>query len=472
MVTFVCIFHTQPSDIMSDLDQKIRSDYTEGSIGVSILKMGLPSMFGFLAQHIYAMADMFWVSRLPEAEGAVAAITFVNNLLWMLFAFNHLIGPGSVAVISRRYGEKAYGKTEAAIKETFVLKLVFGLGTGIIGWMYLPEMLSLLGATDDALRLGISYGRILLIGLPIMYATYSVFTALRGIANPNMAMALMIGSNTLNAVIDPVLIFGWFGLPALGVDGAAYASVFSFTLTFGIGLLLFLTNWTNVRLHLVGAVAMSFNSAWGMVRIGFPAFLGELSFSGSRLLITPLVATFGTSVVAAYGVGTQLFAFGIMILVGLGLGLSSLIGHNLGANKKERARKTADKSIILGIGIMSVVGVLSFFLAEFYMGLFFDSQTTIRYGVELLRIWSVGFPFFGAMVMMEMIHSGVGMNVPNMIVIAIHGWGLQVLPAIVVTQFLGMDQIAVWWIFGISGVISSIGFYFYYRRGKWLTVTV
>jgi len=74
--------------------------------------------------------------------------------------------------------------------------------------------------------------------------------------------------------------------------------------------------------------------------------------------------------------------------------------------------------------------------------------------------------------MMEMIHSGVGMNVPNMIVIAIHGWGLQVLPAIVVTQFLGMDQIAVWWIFGISGVISSIGFYFYYRRGKWLTVTV
>jgi Na+-driven multidrug efflux pump len=227
-----------------------------------------------------------------------------------------------------------------------------------------------------------------------------------------------------------------------------------------------------VRLHLVGAVAMSFNSAWGMVRIGFPAFIGELSFSGSRLLITPLVATFGTDIVAAYGVGTQLFGFGIMVLVGLGLGLSSLIGHNLGADKIDRARSTADQSILVGIGIMTVMGLISYFLAEQYMGIFFESESTIRYGAEMLRIWALAFPFFGAMIMIEMVHSGVGMNMPNMIVIAIHGWGLQVIPALIVTHYLGMDQIAIWWIFGISGVISSIGFYLYYRRGKWLTARV
>lgn len=457
---------------MSDLSEKTRTDFTEGSVISSILKMGLPSMFGFLAQHIYAMADMFWVSRLPEAEAAVASITFINNLLWMLFAFNHLIGPGSVAVISRRYGEKAFDKTEAAIKETFLLKLVLGVITGIVGWIYLPEMLYLLGARNEAFQLGIGYGRILLVGLPVMYATYSVFTALRGIANPNWAMALMIGSNVLNALIDPVFIFGYFGLPALGVNGAAYASVLSYTLTFSFGLVLFGTNWTNVRLHLVGRTAMSVKSAWNMVRIGFPAFVGELSFSGSRLLITPLVATFGTGVVAAYGVGTQLFAMGIMILVGLGLGLSSLIGHNLGAGKKVRAKRTADHSILFGIGIMSALGLVSFFLAEFYMGLFFDSAETIQYGVELLRIWAIGFPFFGALIMIEMVHQGVGMNTPVMIMIAIHGWGLQVLPALLVTQVFGMGQTAVWWVFGISGIVSSIGFYLYYRRGKWLTVRV
>jgi len=224
--------------------EKIRTDFTEGSITGSILKMGLPALLGFLVQHIYAMTDMFWVSRLPGAESAVAAITFFNNLMWVLFAFNSLIGPGSVAVISRRYGEKAYDQAEKAIKETLILKLFFGGFLGILGLIFLPQLLTLLGARIDALDLGIRYGRILLVGFPIMYATYSVFTALRGIANPNWAMGLMIGSNLLNLGLDPVFIFGYFGVPAFGIEGAAYASVLSFTLTFAAGLFLFRTNRT------------------------------------------------------------------------------------------------------------------------------------------------------------------------------------------------------------------------------------
>ena len=90
---------------MAQVDTKQRADYTEGSVIASILKMGLPSMFGFLSQSIYTFADTFWVSRLPSNEAGVAAITFFANILWVFFAFNHLVGPGSVAVISRRYGE-------------------------------------------------------------------------------------------------------------------------------------------------------------------------------------------------------------------------------------------------------------------------------------------------------------------------------------------------------------------------------
>ena len=114
---------------------KEKTDYTEGSILGSILKMGLPSMFGFLAQNIYGLINTYWVSRLPAAENAVAGITFFNNLLWFLFAFNHLIGPGSVAIISRRYGEKEYDKAEKAIKETIILKLFFGVIFGVVGYL-------------------------------------------------------------------------------------------------------------------------------------------------------------------------------------------------------------------------------------------------------------------------------------------------------------------------------------------------
>ena len=450
----------------------IKTDFTEGSIMGSILRMGLPSLFGFLAQHIYAMTDMFWVSRLPAAESAVAAITFFSNLMWVLFAFNSLIGPGSVAVISRRYGEKAYDLTETAIKETLILKLFFGGLLGVVGLLILPQALGLLGAAGDALALGIGYGRIMLFGLPIMYATYSIFTALRGVANPNMAMALMIGSNVLNLVLDPLFIFGYLGLPALGINGAAYASVLSFTITLMLGVILFRTGRTNVVLHLIGKIPVTLASMGKILRIGIPAWLGELSFSTSRMLITPIVASFGTAVVAAYGVAIQLFAFGIMMLVGMGLGLSSLIGHNLGAEKFERAKTTADRAIMVGVGLMTVMGLLSFAAAEPFMRLFFESPETIRQGVEILRIWAFGFPFFGAFIMLEQIHGGVGFNTPPMVVSIIHSWGLQVLPAIVTTQLLGLDQTAVWWVLAVSGMISTVGFYLYYRRGAWLRFKV
>lgn len=453
---------------MNDKIKKNPADYTEGSIIGSILKMGLPSMFGFLAQHIYSMVDMYWVSKLPGAESGVAAITFFANILWFFFSFNQLIGPGSVAIISRRYGEKDYDAAEKAIKETILLKLLFGGVFGIVGFFTVDKMLMLVGAEGEALSLGIEYGRIMFVGLGIMYATYSIFTAMRGVANPKMAMILMIGSNVLNLVLDPFFIFGWWGLPAWGIAGAAYASLISYTLTLIIGIVLFYGNFTNVKLNFKGKKPVSLIAMWKIIKIGIPAWLGAMSFSGSRLIITPIVATFGTAVVAAYGVAGQVFGFGIMLLVGIGLGLSSLIGHNLGSGKIVRAKQTADQSIMLGIGMMIAFGMLVYFGAGIIMKLFFDNPETISFGVEMLKIFSYCFPFFGAFIMIEEIHMGVGLNTPTMIVDIIHSWGFQVLPILILIQVFGYGQTAIWWALTCAGMISSIGFYIYYRRGRWL----
>ncbi|MEW6412444.1 MAG: MATE family efflux transporter [Candidatus Zixiibacteriota bacterium] len=452
--------------------EKERKDYTEGSITSSIVKMGLPSMFGFLSQNIYSLVDTFWVSRLPEKESGVAAVTFFATILWLFFSFNQLVGPGSVAIISRRYGEKDYDNAEKAIKETLFLKLFFGILFGIVGYFFVDRMLLLMGAEGLALTEGIAYGQVMFIGMPIMFATYSIYTAMRGVANPQMAMYLMIASNLMNLILDPIIMFGYFGLPALGIRGAAIASVASFTLTLAVGLLFFYGDFTNVRLHLRGKVAMSAQSMWKMVKIGVPAWFGDMSFSGARLVITPLIAAFGTKVVAAYGVGNQVTHFGIMILVGIGLGLSSLIGHNLGGKKFERAKKTADQSILLGTAIMLVFGILNFVFAESVMRLFFESDDTVRYGVIMLRIFAISFPFIGVFIMVSEIHVGVGLNTPAMVVSIVHSWLLEVLPIIMLTQFMSFDQNAIWWTISAAGIVSSIIFYAYYRRGRWLTVEV
>jgi putative MATE family efflux protein len=449
-----------------------KTDYTEGSILGSILKMGLPSMFGFLAQNIYGLINTYWVSRLPAAENAVAGITFFNNLLWFLFAFNHLIGPGSVAIISRRYGEKEYDKAEKAIKETIVLKLGFGIIFGIVGFFMIRSFLELLGATGEALELGVEYGKIIMVGLPINYSIYSIFTALRGVANPHKAMALMFGMTVLNIILDPLLMFGWFGLPAMGMRGAAIASVITFTVIFSIGVAIFFGPWTNVRLHLKGKERMSFDSMWILIRIGIPAWIGDMSFSLSRLLITPMIAGFGTAVVAAYGVGQQVTAFGIMSLVGIGLGLSSLIGHTVGSGKPERAKKTADKAIFIGVGLMSVIGILVYFLARPLMEIFFTHAETVQHGTTLLQIFAFGFPFLGGWLMTESIFGGVGHNTPNMVINIIHSWGFQVIPVLIATQFFGGGELTVWWILNCASVLSFFAYFTYYQKGTWLKVKV
>jgi putative MATE family efflux protein len=460
------------TEAASTVEQKERTDYTDGSVWGAIIKMGLPSMFGFLGQHFYSLVNTFWVSRLEAGESAIAAITFFINMMFVFFSINHLIGPGSVAVISRRYGEKEYFKTEKAIKETIFLKLFFGVIFSALGLFFLRDALRFVGAEGETLELAVAYGAIFMAGMPIMFATYSLFTAMRGVANPQMAMILMFGSTILNAILDPILMFGWLGLPALGIRGAAIASVISFSLAFVVGLYLFFFDYTNVRLHIKGHEPMSIESMWTLIKIGVASWLGEMSFSLSRFMITPLIAHFGVSVVAAFGIGMQVFGLGIAILVGIGLGLSSLIGHTVGSGKLDRAKSTGDKAIAFGVVAMAALGVLIAIFVRPILEIFFTDPVAIEAGVTYLRTIAFSFPFFGALFMIESIHGGVGLNTPVMVISILQAWVLQVLPVLVAVQYFGVGQVVVWWIMALSGVISSIGFYWYYRQGKWLTVRV
>jgi putative MATE family efflux protein len=457
---------------MSQTSIKTPSDFTEGSIIGSILKMGLPSMFGFLTQNIYNLVDTWWVSRLPEGESAVAALTFFGVILMLLFSFNQLVGPGSVAVISRRYGEKNFALAEKAIKETVILKLLFGFGFGIVGFFAAEDLLSLVGAEGTALRFGIEYSQIMFLSLGVPYAAFSVFTALRSIANPHTAMYLMVGSNLLNMALDPLFIFGYFGFPTLGIRGAAVASVISFSLTLMLGLILLYSGRMNIKLHLEGKERLGLQTMWTLIRIGLPAWLGSVSFSGARLLIAPLVATFGTSVVAAYGVGMQVVGFGVMMIVGIGLGLSSLIGHNVGGEKTDRARKTGNQSIGLSCLIMLTFGLVVFVFADNIMGLFFQAPETLATGSSLLRIFAFCFPFLGLFIMVEEIHMGVGLNTPIMVFQIIHSWLLQVVPIMIIIHVLDLSEIAVWWTITGSVMVSSLAVYTYYLQGRWLTAKI
>ncbi len=445
-------------------------DHTEGPILKSILSMGLPSMIGFGLGNIYELVNAFWLSRMgPEP---VAAITILGPVFWVIYSANSAVGSGSVAIISRRYGERDITETEMAIKEAILLKWIAAFFFGIFGYLITPSLLRLLGAKGDVLDMGITFGRIIFIGLGFNFATYTIFTALRGVANPIKAMVLMIAFNVLNMILDPFLIFGWWIFPKMGVAGAAWAVNISFAAAFIAGLIIFYAGGANVRLHRRRSQPLNWGRMWLMLKIGLPSAIGSLSFSLARLIVMPMITFFGVNVVAAYGVGMRVSNLGTTFMVGIGLGLSALIGHNLGANKIARARQTANQAILLGIGIMSFMALMTFAFARPITGLFFSQPEIQEYGTAVLRILALGLPFLGLYLMVENVYTGVGENRPTMVLNILHSWVLEIPAVYVTTQVLGLDQTAVWWSLTGALMTSALLYYAYYRRGQWLHVKV
>ncbi|MBU0692178.1 hypothetical protein KKH18_10265, partial [bacterium] len=192
--------------ITSSLKKKITKE---------VIRMGLPSMASFMLMTVYDLTDTFWLAKLgPEP---VAAVTVFGALIWILTFPNQVIGAGSVAIISRRFGAGDLAMTERAIKGTFVSK--FGIGTllGLVGLLITPWMMVLLGAEPDVAKLAVDYGIIQCIVLGFQLASFSVYTALRGIGRPAAGMWISVAGTIVNVVMDPLLIFGIGPFPEMGI---------------------------------------------------------------------------------------------------------------------------------------------------------------------------------------------------------------------------------------------------------------
>ncbi|MBU1699262.1 MAG: MATE family efflux transporter [Candidatus Eisenbacteria bacterium] len=427
-------------------------------------------MIGFLALNIYDLADMFWVSRLGVDR--IAAITLFQSFQWVISSANQMIGTGSVAVISRRYGEGQAHRTEASIKETLILKWISGLVFGFIGFLVLPWVMHLIGARDEVLTMSIHYGRIMFIGLSVSFATFSLYTALRSVGNPKTSMFLMLSGAVLNLLLDPFLIFGWGPFPRLGLEGAAIASVLSHILTYIAGTVIFYGGFANVRLCFHNTEPLRWSSMRKILGISLPSAISSMSWSLGRLVIMPFIATFGIGVVAAYGMANRVVALGILLVVGLGLGVASLIGQILGAGLADRARQTAGLAMKTATYINVIFAAVVAVFAVKISGLFLHDPQLIAAGAEILRIQAISFPFFAAFIMMEEIYAGAGDTVPPMFFGILLEWILMIPVVIIGTRWLGFGPSGVWWSITLSVILATLFFFIHYRRGTWLTKKV
>ncbi len=432
-----------------------------------LVHMGLPSTLSFLLLSLYDVADVFWLAKL--GEGPVAAVTVFSAFFWILSFSNGIIGSGSVAVISRRFGEGDMIGTERAIKNTFFGKAAIGVVCGAIGIALLPHALGWLGAAPDVVDLGRRYGVLQCALLPFPLVSFSVYTAFRGIGRPALGMWISLAGALVNLLLDPLLIFGPGPFPELGILGASIASAAGFVTVTVWGFVGLASPHSPVRVRWLAAPWPSPAGTWRMAKVGLPSGVSSLSMALFASALVRLVADYGTQTVALFGMSQKVLRFGATVIAGLGLGSSALIGQHLGAGRLLRAWLTAVMTMRLASGSLFVFAAVAFVAAEPITYFFFPDPQLVAPGAAYLRVLASGLPFLGLSAGAEHAYSGAGKNVPPMYLQLGSAWLLTVPLMLLLGKGMG---------WGPAGTIAGVSLgqllgggvaVWMVRRGTWLT---
>ena len=325
----------------------------------------------------------------------------------------------------------------------------------VIGYALTEPTLRLMGAEADVLPLAADYLEISFLGLAFVYG-YFVFQALlRGVGDVKTPLFVVLGTVLLNFGLDPLFILGGGPVPALGVAGAAAATVVTQGIATVVGAWLLLSGRRPIRLNLRD-LRPEAALARRIARLGFPASVEQSTRALGLTVMTTLVAGFGSEAVAAYGIGTRIFSFVLIPALGLAMATSTVVGQNVGAGQRPRARQTAAVGAWIAFGALSVAGLLAFVWAEPLVAAFVPNEpTVIATGTRFLRIMALSWGFIGVQQVIGGAFSGAGRTFVSMLLALIALWVLRFPLAFVLSQRAGLALDGIWWSFPVSNVAAA-----------------
>jgi putative MATE family efflux protein len=403
--------------------KKLSRDLTEGGIVRNIWYLALPMMAGNLLQDAFTIVDMIFVGRLgPSAIAAVGMSGIINGIL---FTFILGISMGTVALVARSIGARKVPEAESAAMQSLFLGFFCYAAIAIFGYPLSSPMLRALGASEDVVLQGVAYMRVMFLGSFTMIFSAILSAVLNAAGDAVTPLKILMVSTISNIVLDPLLIFGWWWFPRLGVVGSALATVIARGI--GVFILLWVLLSGRVVIHLkIANAKFDFSIMRRIIKIGVFSSIQALVRNVSGIVLTRLVAVYGTFAVAAYVIGMRLRMVVMMPGFGLANAVSTLVGQNLGASKPERAERTAWVTVGLTSAIMTFIGIVYIIFARRIIAIFNTHPEVIRIGINHLHITSGTFGFIGLSIVLGRAFSGAGDTLSPMVISSISLLAFQV----------------------------------------------
>ena len=365
--------------------------YTEGAIRDHVAKLSSVMILGFLAMTVGQLIEIFYIGKVGKAE--LAAVTFMFPISMSLNALTRGIGIGAATLIAQSMGAGDREQTAMTVTHCYILVLIFTIAVSLVGQFGASYLFILLGASDQVLVLATHYAKIWLIGFPMMGLAMVSNGLIRSFGNPTFPGFIMTIAPVVQVIVGPFLIFGWAGLPMLGLEGAAWAFVLG-----AIAQVLLAAYWYFLRERLFrlsnGRFLASFNkSAVGILQVGIPAAASNMIQPLSMGVVTWLLAGFGTTVVAAFGVASRIESVVGMVVIGISTSVVPLVGQNWGARKFERVHEALNTCYAACLIWGLLAAIIMWFGAGYFVNFVNDDPGLVDVAVTFLHIipFSIGF---------------------------------------------------------------------------------
>ncbi len=453
--------------LWKDLREAIRGseqEFTEGSFSRAIILLAIPMVLEMVMESVFAVVDVFFVAKL--GADAVAAVGLTESIITLVYAVAMGLSMAATATVARRIGEKDRQGAVVTAVQVIAIGMIVSLPVTAIGLIFAPQILALMGASENIIAIGSGYTTVMLAGNATIMLLFLINAIFRGAGNAAIAMRVLWIANAINIVLDPCLIFGLGPFPELGVAGAAVAT----NIGRGVGVL--------YQLHVLfrgqgriqldrAALKLSPPVMLQLLRVSLGGVFQILIATASWVGLTRIVAMFGSAALAGYTIAIRIIVFSILPSWGLSNAAATLVGQNLGAKKPERAEKSVWLTGFSNMLFLIGVGLIFILFAERLVAIFTSDPNVVPYAVECLRIVSYGYLFYAYGMVVVQAFNGAGDTYTPTLINLLCYWVVQIPLAYLLAIPLQVGATGAFIAITVAESLLAVVGILVFRRGKW-----
>ncbi len=461
----------QPVDPRASIWQELKNairgteaDYTQIGLRRAIFLLAVPMILELVMESTFAVVDIYFVGKLGAS--AVATVGLTETYLFLLYSIAMGLATAVTAIIARRVGEKNMDDAGLSAIQSIFLALLASLPFAIAGIFFAKELLQVMGADEWAINEGYRYTQWMLGSNAVIMLLFVINAIYRGAGDAAIAMRILIISNGINIVLDPLFIFGWEFIPAMGIEGAAIAT----TVGRGTGVLVQLWLLFKGGKHIQASLTQFYWDAKTILHI-FKTSLGGIGqmivAMTSWIFLMRILSDVGSEAVAGATIAIRIMMFTMMPAWGLSNAAATLVGQNLGAGNPERAESSVWKIGSYNMIFLIGVSVIYFVFNEELMRIFTADARVIAMGAEWIQILSYSFFVYGWWMVATQAFNGAGDTQTPTKINLVFFWMIQIPLCWYLAIKLDWQQSGVFW--GVFISETSVGLFtlWLFSRGGW-----